>query len=335
MDVESGVLLKRGWTEFVVSGDGAELRVRALLAATREGRTPDDLCALFPESEQAVIASLVEELAARRILVPANGAVAESGNGEGPLDVFFWQVAGDDVEPLLERRRVAIVGVNAVSSQIAASLRASGMRNIDVVDFQLLRNQRVYPDGDGAWPPDVAAPVPYEVWSHELDASAYACIVATSDFGPTQELRDWNEFCVEEGRPFLPAVLADGVGFVGPLVVPGETACYECLRARENSNMADPAEQRLVERFATRTQSVAAFHPSMPAVIGHMAALELVKFFTGISVAAAGRILEIDLLEPSLARRKVLKIPRCQVCSALTSRPSSTPYIYEFMHERQ
>ena len=341
--LESGLLIKRGWTEFVVSGDGARSRVEAVLRAAQDELTSEEICARFDEAERPAIAAFVEQLVARRILVPTTeiDSVAPA-RLDGALETFYWQLGLDPraVEAQVARVRVAIVGVNAISRELMLALRASGMTQLDVVDFELLRSVRLF-DDDGAldprsWPPAAPAPVPYAAWAAEhADGDDYACVVATSEFGGMHVLRQWNEFCVERGRIYLPVVQHESIGYVGPLVVPGEAACYECLRARENSAMDDPAERRLTEPVALATQSVAAVHPSIPSVLGQIAALELVKFLGRVSTRAVGTLIEVNLLEPSITRRRVLKIPRCAVCSPAKQQPAATPYRHEFMHERQ
>jgi thiazole/oxazole-forming peptide maturase SagC family component len=110
------------------------------------------------------------------------------------------------------------------------------------------------------------------------------------------------------------------IGSVGPLVVPGDTACYECLRARENANLADPQLARASEAGAFQRRAVTGFHPSMASVLGDLAAIELTKFFGGGLPTRVGRLIEVNLLATTLRTRKVLKVPRCQVCSPANRR---------------
>jgi len=143
------------------------------------------------------------------------------------------------------------------------------------------------------------------------------CLIATSDFGGMQLMREWNQFCYEANIQFFPVVLQNAVGYVGPLIVPGETACFECLRARQNSHLADPEIQRATEYRAFEGQLVNGFHPSMASVLGDIAAFELTKFYGRVPRWRVGTLIEVNLLIPSIVTRKVLKIPRCSVCSQL------------------
>ncbi len=344
VETGDGVLVKRGGTEFVVTGtDAKEIVETILLAAAGDGATREQLCELFAPPDRPAVDAFLGELLTRRILVPADAADPPAGRPESEIEIFYWQfgLSFGEVFDELRSKRVAVIGVNTISRRLAQSLVASGMpgHRLEVVDFLLLRNLRLF-DRSGllrpqAWPSELGPPTPYEEWRDGLDPGALSCVVPTSDFGGMHLLRQWNEFCVEERRVMLPVVLQDLVGYVGPLVVPGETACYECLRGRQNANMRDPGEQRLPERGAFQGQLATAFHPAMASVLGDLAAMELLKFFTGIPVRRAGTLFEVSLLAPAMVGRKVLKLPRCPVCSPLNRRASFTPYVDEYMHERQ
>lgn len=61
----------------------------------------------------------------------------------------------------------------------------------------------------------------------------------------------------------------------------------------------------------------------MISVLSGVAAFELVKLY-GEMVAAlnVGTLIEVNLLGTRMTTRKVLRIPRCRVCSSLLEQPS-------------
>ena len=331
IETGDGVILKRGRIEIQIGGDRAAEIVSLVLAATAEDRaTPEEIAKAFAAPDRPAVIYLVEQLAARRILVPADIPPPPGEAWESNLEVFYWHfgASAEQVTERLNAQRLVILGVNGISRQLAASLLASGVKAVEVVDYPLLRNLRFFSAGGelqaDQWPALLPQPRAYGEWANGPGPEALDCLIATSDFGGLERMREWNEFCVARRRPFLPVVLQDLIGYVGPLVVPGETACFECLRARQNAHLDDPVAQRASEQVAFEGQAGAGFHPAMASVLGDIAAIELTKFYGGgLPLWRVGTLIEVNLLAPRLDARKVLKVPRCPVCSTLNRRAST------------
>jgi bacteriocin biosynthesis cyclodehydratase domain-containing protein len=328
---DDGVILARGCVEVKVAGARAAEVVQVVLRATQgEGTTRQALGEAFAAPDRPGVLELVDELVKRRLLVPAGTAPPTAAEGETALEVFYWHF-GERAERVVENLnagRITILGVNAISRQLATSLAASGMANVEVVDFHILRNLRLFGDSDGVdpgeWPESSPPPLTYDQWSNGLEIADLGCVVATSDFGGRHLMREWNEFCVANRKHFLPVVLDRMIGFVGPHVIPGESACYECLRARESAAMDNPDDQRASELGAFARQPLNSFHPTMAAVVAEIAALELTKFYSQVMPWKVGRLIEINLLAVEMKARKVLKLPRCPVCSPVNWRSSTS-----------
>ena len=285
LSTERGVVLVRGVAEILVAGDRATELVPALLAAVpNEGATRTDLIERFAVPDREEVGKLIDELVRRSILTPTTAEFPTSGI-ESNLDVFYWHF-GQTARTTVDRmsaKPIVLMGVNTISRRIAQSLWSMGVKSIQVVDFPILRNLRLYDDNGNVladeWP--MAAPLSYEFWSERIETQDLACIVATSDFGGPFLMREWNGFCVQQGIHFLPVVLNRFTGTIGPLVIPGETACYECLRLRENANMDAPEMERAAEFSAQERQSVTGFHPAMTGILGELASMELCKIYGG------------------------------------------------------
>jgi len=321
IETDGAVLIKRGRAVVKVGGEGAGEVVRRVLAMAAEGARTEEISELFAAPDRPAVEQLVRELEMRRILVLDDGSARPSTEAESSLDVFYWHFdqRTKQVAERLNRQYIAIMGVNCISRQLATSLTAAGWENVEVVDYPFLCNLRLF-DDDGRlapeqWPLSLKPPTEYREWSGRLDPEALDCLVATSDFGGQHLLRQWNEFCVKRNKHLLPVVLQDLVGFVGPLVVPGETACLECLRGRQNSHSEDPESHRAVEALAFEGQAVTGFHPAMASILGDIAAVELTKFYGGLTPPRmAGRLIEVNLLATQMEERKVFKLPRCPIC---------------------
>ncbi|HEX3763069.1 MAG TPA: TOMM precursor leader peptide-binding protein [Kofleriaceae bacterium] len=317
IDHENGVILKRGALETRVQGDGARDIVRAVLALARAGATRAQLHEPFAAADQPAVDHLVDQLVERHILVRS----VPDDRDETPETILYWELdtPAAEVKARLAQAKLAIIGVNEISLELVRSLRRSGFEHCPVIDYPILRNRRLYQDDtsvSSAW--SEAPPLRLDDWKDSASRESIDCVIATCDHGGLHWLRHWNEVCVANRLPFYPVALRNHVGQIGPYVVPGETACYECLRARQNSHLADPAADRAAEMVAFDAQDLASYHPAMPPAIAHVAAMQLVKVFGRIlAFSPRASFIELNLLVPRLVTRRVLRIPGCAVCRTL------------------
>lgn len=325
VDTGDGVVIKRGRLQLKIAGeDAAEVVVRILGSAQR-GATREQLIGQFAEPEQEMIEALVDHLIGRRILVSEDNARPPEAPREEQLDIFYWHfgMQTKSVRQQLNAKRIRILGVNYVSRQLAAGLRASGGDEFEVLDTPLLRNEALF-DESGDLRHEVWGDARWSALENDLDPESLDVLVATSDTGAIEQLRVWNEFAVLHNLHFFPVLLQDLVGYVGPLVIPGQTPCFECVRLRQNAHLMDYRSRRSVESAFVQEQAVGGFHPSMASMLGDVAALELTKVYgLGNNLARYGTLIEVNLLGSEMKPHRVLKLPRCPVCSRLTRTPST------------
>lgn len=328
---DDGVILRRGTEKLFVAGADAVPVVEKLLTVAHgaNGATLSQMLAPFAQDQRDQVQALLEKLLAKRFL--ADAAQVAAGEDKVPTneDVFYWgqNSTTEQAHANLNQRRFVIIGVNTISARLAQSLGACGIDAVTVIDHPALRNMTFFDDDSQIdlqrWPALAGAPLAFDDWTDgdmEFDA-----MVATSDFGGLGLMREWNAFCVRERKLFLPVVLQDMMGYVGPLVVPGETPCFECAWTRQSSNMNQPDIERATEPVAYFGQGVDAWLPPMASMLGELAALELVRFCSGVIAGMrTGVMTEVDMLRPELSTRRLLKVPRCRVCGPLTRRATTT-----------
>ncbi len=333
IETDDGVLLKRGNTILNVNGQGAKAAVPQILSSLAlPGCTKGEVVQKFSGPDRLAVDEFIEKLVVNHMAVSIERPEVPEPSEESHLDIFYWHFGESthQVTTRLNRQHMTIMGANHISRRLSAALLASGMDNHEIVDDPLLRNTRLV-EYDGTYRPDAwtdsRSPRHFDDWQDNLSPASMSCLVATCDFGGMALLREWNQFCIENKIFFLPVVLQDQVGYAGPLVIPGETACLECLLARQDSHRTDRQSSRSIEESAHEGQAVVGFHPSMASILGDIAAFELTKFFGGILPGwSVGTVLEVNLLSGRMTPRKVLKVPRCAVCSPLITRPPSNPY---------
>ncbi|WP_214412740.1 ThiF family adenylyltransferase [Sphaerisporangium fuscum] len=232
-----------------------EPAMRSFVESLDGTRTLDELIAQSGFDETTV-RELVRRLTERGVLddasvrpSPLRGlSRAECDRLAPDLDALSLSAAdaGDGGLRALERRRAAhvrVYGAGRVGAQIAVLLAASGVGNICVVDPGRARPEDVVPggltfaevgltreDGTVAAARRVAPSVnawPGRTASHLGDGGSRPDLVVLAPVGPldgvvTREL-------VTQQIPHLLATAGEGVGSVGPLVLPGHTSCLHCL----------------------------------------------------------------------------------------------------------
>ena len=322
----SGIILKRGCTELSVDGENAALVLQLVLdRLAANPATAEELAEIFAPSDRPAILDLVQYLVDRRLLMDAGEPDRGPPDGEAASEVFFWHfgLTPTRAAEAVSRRSVAVVGVNRVASSVVSTLIEAGIGNVRVIDYAPLRNSQLL-DGDGAgrWPSHLPSPSEFNPDEAASAFSGVGCLVATSDFGGWRYLEHWNRPCVERDLHFLPIVLDNLIGWAGPLVIPGRTACLACLRGRMDSNDPQPALRHLIDGAAQERKSIAGAHPAMAEMLGTVGAMELIKFYNRIPGWQTGQTVEVNLLTSRMTPRRVLKLPRCPVCSAFARRSS-------------
>ena len=121
-------------------------------------------------------------------------------------------------------------------------------------------------------------------------------------------MRSVNKQAVEVDVPFLPVWLQRHIVCVGPIIIPGATACAECLHHRHEMNRADTLN-------AQATPQAGATSPFASRFAAMLAAAEMARFLAGaiydLHIATLSRY---SLLNGKSAQSIILKLPRCPVC---------------------
>ncbi|TFI57028.1 TOMM precursor leader peptide-binding protein [Sphingomonas parva] len=310
-----GLIVRRGIEQLLLGGDEAALVLETIVTAFEHGPTTAEAVAgLFAEPDRPQILALLAYLESRRILVPAVGNLSEAEETE--TDLLYWQFRQDPESSgrRMASLRIAIAGVNRIGLRIAETLAAVGVQTIDFVDDPMLRGD---PVGCTDAVNVLGRVTPAALWEKQVADTRPHCLVAASDFGGQQLLLRWNRVAHQHDVHFLPVTIEELIGYVGPFVVPGETACLACLRARQNANLVNSADRRLAEAQAHRGQHVSVGHPALLAITAEIAAFEIHRFYAALPQWRVGHLIEYNLFGASMSRRRVFKAPRCAVCSPL------------------
>lgn len=256
-------------------GTGA---LASLADAIRDGARVERIATEFEREDLAQVWPILDTLHEKTI-------VTKLDEGETPPDVFGF--ATDDDAERYRKTDVAIVGDTEIGRMVRSDLEAAGV--------------------------SVRASTRSEIPDLEAFVSESDFVVGTAASDADDVLYRLNECAVSSGTPWLSVQLRSVAGFVGPTVLPGETACYNCFKERMLANVVDPDVYRAHERRADPAPNE--LHPSLSRVLAGHAATDVLNQIADRPSTTVGRVLYYDFADMAMDSNAVLRVPRCRVCS--------------------
>ncbi len=294
LDGERAVL-RYGGSVLELEGRAAAKLLPLLLPLLDGTHTVDEIVGRLGEPVRPAIEAALGLLAERRLLTEA--APDDLTAGLRATGAFLSATDPLDRPPLelceaIGGARACVVGSGRTARRVLALLHASGSEGTRAGRWE-------HPPDDDAL--TIVAPAPDEVG----------------------RVRDWNRLALSSGAPWLQVLPFDGMlAAVGPLFVPGETACHECYRLRRNANLTSLA--------AEDGPPLRGGPPSSPAVedlLASLAALAAIRSLALGDLAGAGVVLAVELTPHVTCSTHVLyRVPRCEACSRTTTVGACSPW---------
>jgi len=291
LSVESGrSTLRYAGSVLEFEGAAAERLLPYLLPLLDGTRTVDEVVAELGGAARPAVEHALSLLRAHDLLTaPVPGEAAADARRTAEL-LAAIDVAGRtcaELHACLRAAEAHVLGRSRVAETVGRLLQAGGVGSVEALEW----------DGD---PPAsglaIAAPAPAEV----------------------ERLERWNARALSAGTVWLPVLPFDGrLAAVGPLVVPGETACHRCFRLRRDSTIA-PVPDKATGDYPGS--------PALDASLAGLAAITALRALAG-APADAGELLALELV-PALrcTRHVVYRVPRCPACSPAARRAAASPW---------
>lgn len=162
----------------------------------------------------------------------------------------------------------------------------------------------------------------FERWRDKLLVVVMKCI------NPGQ-LRILNKVCLQLRTPWIHAAMDGPFLFIGPIIVPHRTACYECLETRVMMNLREHASYQRYKQIIVEGHVKTGQQPVIPAILGMLAAhtaLETLNFALTGSSFTINKVLAIYLPTMEFTFNEVLRNPNCSVCSPSSERDDKELY---------
>lgn len=228
------------------------------------------------------------------------------------------KLIGEEGQKKLKDSVVMVAGIGGLGGTAALYLAAAGVGKLILAHEGIIAepdlNRQILMDAERIG--EMRVPCAVESLKRiapELEIEAYSERITVERAAPWVEAADividarydfperyaLNQLCREAGKPMVEAAM---YGFEVSLtvVLPGETPCLECLYP-----VRDSGWEPLGFPVLGATSGLA----------GCMAALEAVKFITGIGEITAGRMVRMDTLSLSSISVSLQDIPYCPACA--------------------
>jgi bacteriocin biosynthesis cyclodehydratase domain-containing protein len=291
---EHGVVLSYGASVLQFEGAAATRLLPRLLPLLDGTRRVDDVVACLGAPIRPAIEHALALLHEHRLLTePAPAGLAENPRRAAELlaatDPLDRSAAG--AAERLAATAVRLLGETPLREAVAGLLAASGVGTVSRLGWD--------------------------------DPPTADLVVAAPSGEELPRLRRWNARAIATRTPWLQLLPFDGlVAAVGPLIVPGETACHECYLLRRAANLSSV-------RF--RPERVEhGVHPSAPAldaVVAGLAATLALRWLALSDTLVPGVVLAVEQTpEPAFSRHVLYRVPRCPACSIGRGRASLAPW---------
>jgi hypothetical protein len=277
--------------------------------------------------------AVLRQLEASLLLEEANTAglsEVELNQFEGQIRFFsrFTHQGGAKVQATLRGSRVALLADGAFGESMYGRLANAGFGEVIILSRQPWRA--------GAWTDSETAPHPRttmlnldqdEIWPADAPDLPQVLIVCQDAHDPLL-LEAVDSLSKRRQLPWLLVRTLDlHEGTVGPLFVPGETASYLSLEARQRSNMPRFPEYLAFDehvRATERPSAIGGLHAGFD-LLASIAVIELIKFVTEIKVPELlGKFLTINLWTWETELHEVLRLPALDRNDA--TRPAVFPW---------
>ncbi|QSQ13424.1 TOMM precursor leader peptide-binding protein [Myxococcus landrumensis] len=337
-----GALFRSDTLSLELEGASTQLFVERILPLLDGQRDFTTVAAALPGIAASDLREHLDSLVNARVLkrMPRGAALP------APALPFFalleaWGLPLPAAQDALSRLRVVVLGLEAHGAHAAGQLADCGVGEVVLVD--------PYPcePGNVALMPGVtseAVGLPrQQVLARALESRRGGGRIVTAEPSLSREgvealvrgaslalgcfdqglsvANQWlNRAGVTLGVPTLYGELTSHVARVGPLVLPGNTACFMCYRMRslacaDDFETAMAWEEHLDQQRTPRLHTRATL-PSLAAQAGSLLAQESLKLMLGLRpTPLSGHVLELDALRLVPSLRPVLEKPDCPVCS--------------------
>jgi bacteriocin biosynthesis cyclodehydratase domain-containing protein len=297
------VIFQYGDDVIVCEGKGAAVIVPRIVPLLDGGHSVEDIVAQLGAHTAPFVAKLLELFVTRGMLI--EGPPVPAAASPAARDAVHFVAAtipryiplADDAATLAGLR-VGIMGSSVAATEAARSLSSLGAATPIL-----------------GWEPSIL----------ELEATDLVLVAPTANELP--ELAPWNERAIAARVTWFQVLPFDGrFAAIGPLYIPGETACYECFRHRRAANVS------YAPQYWAMQETPAPFPSTLPLdqTLAGLATLSLLRWHMRSEAGIPGNFQSLEFGgDITIGSQTVYRVPRCTACASVGASAPVLPWYEE------
>ena len=352
---DTGVLLRSDLGTFQLEGRDVQRFLAALAPHLADWQQQETLVAALADYSPTSVLNLLAMLQQKGLLETrekSQDAAPEADRWRGQEEFFRkWTEDPAGAMQRLRQARVLVVGLEPWGAVAAAEMAACGLGALHLLDSgevqpaDLLsvrawdRHHLGLPRADALrkvlaeqapWCSVTSGPLEIGLEGNlQTSEGDWDLILVTLPGDNLRSLRAAARYGHASGRTSLYGHIEGLDAVLGPGVVPGQTACWDCCRLRLLANAGQPETAHDLQAALLAAAPPPREHTylaPMAAMLGHLMALEAVKIVADYTQSALiGRLRVQNLVSLESEQHKVIRMPWCETCGGAAGGHPAAP----------
>ena len=326
IETEIGVVVRTDLGTFQLEGSDVKVFLQRMLPLLDGTRDREAIVSALGDYSAESVTALVDVLTQYGLV-----EAADADRDSGETDFFGkWLSSPAVAADRLQSAEVVVVGVEPWAERAVEQLIGARVGRLAIVDGddEAPKRQdlsRISALVTGAGDAKVEVHDASELDALAAELSGDALLLATAGRDRVGLLRRVAVIGEQHNLRSLFAHLDGFDAVLGPLVVPGDSACWECYRLRRLANADNPPAALAIEAELLRAPPPPrrrSYLAPMSALLGDLVALEAVKVLTEyVPSELVGRTLVQNLISYQTSLHGLVPMPWCPVCGGAARRP--------------
>lgn len=312
---DSKVILKTFKGRFLIKGESISKYLGDIIEYFKEPRELDEAINHFENKySKDSLTNLLEYLIEKSILVNNNNIICERHTMERINYLKLYGLDYKNIAFKFATKKIGIIGNNNITYLILKEIiELDFINEINYFNCEkdrimnenlatLLKNKKV-------------------VINNELDSLICNSnfIIVASDYNNSYLYSEVNKVCIDNSKEWLRILVDGSYSEIGPIFVPNETCCYECLNYRAEYNI-QKNESAFSELYKDKYRANSLNNDLFECyyienMIASFTVFETLKYLLDLKSLIVGSVLRVDFYDYEIKIEKVFKNSNCLTCN--------------------